>query len=179
MSEPFIGEIRMFPYTFAPLNWANCFGQTVPVNQYQALYAIIGNTFGGTLNQTIGLPNLQGNIPVGVGQGPNLSNYSWGSKGGGASVTLTSAQMPSHNHSAQMVKQAATTNSASGNYFNHVVEMTDSGSFIHYSYETGISPDSTMAPLLPVGAPGPHENRQPYLALRFCIALQGFFPQRS
>src|SRR5262245_18325920 len=115
MSLPFIGEIRIIPYNFAPLGWALCNGQRLPIAQYDALWSIIGTTYGGDGQVTFALPNLQGRTPAGFGQGPGLSNYAIGEQGGVESVTLTAANLPPHTHTLRASSTAATASTPDNN----------------------------------------------------------------
>ncbi len=170
---------------YPPLNWADCNGQQLPVSQYTALFAIIRNTFGGNGQTTYSLPNLQGRPILGVGQGTGLSGHVWGQTGGTNTVTLTSSgQLPSHTHSAQMAKSPAPSQgTAAGNYLAFFEETTSPQTKLQAIYEATTPPDSAMAPqsLTPALSANPtfHENRQPFLALRFCIALDGIFPTQN
>jgi microcystin-dependent protein len=165
MSEPFLGEIRPFSFGFAPKGWAMCNGQLLPINQNQALFSILGTTYGGDGRTTFALPNLQGRTPFHTGNGFNL-----GQSSGEQAHTLNSNEMPGHTHAA--VASANTANQASpvNNYW--AVSQT------YTAYAS--SANETMAPQA-VGAVGgqPHENLSPFLVLNFCIALQGIFPSRN
>lgn len=168
MAEPFLSEIRVFSFNFAPKGWAMANGQQLPVNQNQALFALLGTTYGGNGTTNFALPNLQGSVPVHEGSG-----FALGQRGGQASVTLTSQQMPTHLHLLQAVNAtgelltptagAQLAKSTSSSYGN----MGDPGVDLVPMAATAISS---------VGGGQPHENRQPVLALNFCIALQGIFP---
>jgi microcystin-dependent protein len=176
MSQPYIGEIRMFPGTFAPLDWAFCNGQLVPINQNQALFALLGTTYGGDGVQTFGLPDLQGRVPVHFGQGPGLSALNVGDKGGVESVALTVNQTPNHGHAWTAMGAAGTADKEKlpGGYLAN-------GSLPVYD---GTPTPGQTTPLDPsmVGAVGgnqPHSNMGPYLAINFIMALFGIFPSRS
>jgi len=172
MADAFIGEIRLFAFNFAPVGWAWCQGQTIPIAQNTALFAVIGTSFGGNGTTLMQLPNLQGAFPVGAGQAPGLSNYMLGQKGGEATHSLTLNEIPRHTHTL-MGGASPQSNSPAGRTLAPVA----GGS---YAYRAS----GTAASLLPLGFTGNataqgHENRQPYLAINFCIALQGVFPPRS
>lgn len=169
MTEPFLGELRNFGFNFAPRGWALCQGQLLPISQNQALFALLGTTFGGDGQVTFGLPDLRGRVPVGWGQGPGLEVYELGEQGGAESVTLTLTEMPQHNHPVAASATAASKNPAGG-----VPAPTAAGA----SY--GTTADAAMSPGM-VGAVGgsqPHENRAPFLGSNWCIALEGIFPSR-
>jgi microcystin-dependent protein len=174
MSEPFLGEIRMFAFNFPPKGWATCNGQILPINQNEALFAILGTTYGGNGTTTFALPNLQSCVPIHQGQGPNLSPYVIGQIGGQENVTLTPAQMPTHTHPVQCNTGGGNQASPSGNY--PAVEST--GTSLDYS---NASPNGTMnsAMLGTQGGSQSHPNIQPYVCVNFCIALAGVFPSRN
>jgi len=170
--EPFIGQIQAFGFNFAPRGWAMCEGQLLPISQNTALFSLLGTTFGGDGRTTFGLPDLRGRSIVGMGNGPGLSNISWGERGGAENHTLTTAQMPSHNHSV-----AVGVNTAAGS------EATPTG--ILASIANGYAEDPTSGASLGgvtqsnVGGGQSFGIRSPYLGINVCIALQGVFPSRS
>jgi microcystin-dependent protein len=170
--DPFTGEIRIFPFNHAPKGWAECNGQLLSITANTALFSIIGTTYGGDGKSTFGLPNLQGSVPAGPGHGRGLSPYSLGGVAGSETVTLTWAEMPSHNHqvAAQTVDQGdnriPTANLHLGN-----TEMYSDASVATATL------DSTV--VANAGESRPHNNLMPYLTFNFCIALQGIFPERS
>jgi microcystin-dependent protein len=166
MAEPFLSEIRIMSFNFPPQGWALCNGQLLPINQNQALFSLLGTTYGGNGQTNFALPNLRGSVPVHMGSGLTL-----GEKAGVSSVTLNINQLPAHNHVAQATNAAATTNLAAGNLLGSV----SSNLYIAPSNQTTLSPSAISN----VGGNQPHENRQPYLVLNFCIALQGIFPSRN
>ncbi len=171
MSDPFVAEIRMFGFTFPPQSWADCNGQIVPIAQNTALFSLLGTTYGGNGTQTFALPNLQNLIPVGIGQGPGLSDYVQGQTGGTTDITLLSNQMPQHNHSfGSSSGDADATNPASSVPARAAGETP----FVAGSPNT---PLSTTVGL--VGNSQPHNNMMPYLTVRFCICLAGVFPARN
>lgn len=170
MADPFLAEIRMFGGNFAPTGWATCSGQLLPISQNTALFSLLGTNYGGNGQTTFALPNLQGNIPVGPGQGPGLSSYNLGQTGGTQNVTLTSNQLPNHGHSVQAsVRPAESTSPASQG-----LARSASNAFVGGAANTALSPSSTT----PNGGDQPHNNLQPYLVVTFIIALQGIYPQR-
>jgi len=168
MSDPFVAEIRMFSGNFAPNGWAFCNGQLLPINQNTALFSLLGTQYGGNGTTNFALPNLQGMAPMHFGQGAGLSPRVIGETGGEATVSLTLPQLPNHNHSVNTATGNASTGApADGN----VPAVT---SFKTY----GASQDTTTLPDA-AGGSQPHNNRQPFLAVSFIIALQGIFPARS
>lgn len=169
MSDPFLGEIKIVPYNFAPRGWAFCNGQILPIAQNTALFSLLGTTFGGNGQTTFALPDLRSRVPLHSGQGPGLSSYSLGQVGGTESVTLTVNEMPSHPHLAEAT-QGAATGTRPGNSF-----PATGGSYSSTSDGTVMNPSF----IKPAGGSQPHNNIQPYLALNFCIALTGIFPSRN
>lgn len=173
MSEPFFAEIRILPYTFAPLDWASCDGQIIQVTQNTALYSIIGNQYGGTVGQTFALPNLKGRVPMGIGSGPGLTPRSIAQTGGTETVQLIYSEMPSHIHAAMSERDPVETPSPVGAFFG-LAPAT-------YYWSDNLANLSPATPvfLATAGSGGAHENRQPYLALQFCICLNGDYPVRN
>lgn len=174
MAQPYIGDIEVFGFNFAPVGWLPCDGRTVPISQYTALYNLLGTTYGGDGQNTFGLPDLRGRAAINAGQGPGLSNYQFGQSAGVESVTLTVNQMPAHNHPVFGVTTNATTNNPTNNVW--AVEPSGATSI----YET--APDSTRmsaAAITPDGGSQPHENRSPILAMNYCIATDGIYPTQS
>ncbi len=167
MAEPFLGSILLFGGNFAPQGWAMCDGQILPINQNTALFSLLGTTYGGNGVTTFALPDLRGRVPIGFGTGTGLSAYSEGQTGGVESVTLTSGQMPAHQH-----LQPASNGDEGTNRPNGAVPARGG------VYATS-SDGSSFAPTSSVGAGQAHENRQPFLALNYIIALQGIFPSRN
>jgi microcystin-dependent protein len=166
MAEPFLAEIRMVSFNFAPKGWALCNGQLLPINQNQALFSLLGTTYGGDGRTTFALPNLQGCTPIHTGNGHGL-----GESGGEETRTLTVSEMATHQHTA--VATSATPNATSpGSGF-----WGNAGTSAYSSNP----PNTTMAPQAAGAAGGgqPHQNLSPYLVLNFVIALQGIFPTRS
>ena len=165
MAEPFLSEIRIFSFVFAPRGWALCNGQLLPINQNQALFSLLGTTFGGDGRVNFALPNLQGKTPIHVGSGHTL-----GELGGEQAHTLTQAEIPTHTHTLNGTSSAATTNAASGNTLAVV--------------NNGYGPAQNLvamgaSELGNVGGSQAHLNMQPFLTLSFCIALQGIFPSAT
>lgn len=176
MSEPLIGEIRIIPYSFAPLNWAWCAGGVASIAQWQALFAVIGTTYGGDGRTTFGLPNLEGRVPLGYGQGPATSYYPIAQQYGFNSVSLTSNQLPSHTHEVFAGKSAGESTTPDG---NSTVGLYRFNRLYYQSPTPSILAPMSNSALATAGAGEAHENRQPYLVLNFCIALDGIFPSRN
>ncbi|UJR79687.1 phage tail protein [Sandaracinus amylolyticus] len=175
MSEPFLAEVRMFALNFAPRGWAVCNGQLMAISQNTALFALLGTTYGGDGRSTFGLPNLQGAASMGAGQGPGLTPRSLGETGGSATVTLLASEVPSHGHAASFSRAESYEGHPGGAH----AAMTQGGLAL-YAPAGASSPVTAMSPMA-VGVSGsslPHNNMMPYLAITFCIALQGIFPQR-
>ncbi|MVM37044.1 phage tail protein [Spirosoma sp. HMF3257] len=151
--EPYIGQVQLFSFNFPPKDWAFCDGRLLSIVQNQALFSLIGTTYGGDGITTFALPTLRGRIPIGFGQGPGLTSRQMGEESGTESVTLISSQMPAHNHLLMASSQPATQNSPE----NHLLAISN-----------GLDNSSQ-----------PHNNVQPYLAMNYCIALYGVFPSRG
>ncbi|MBD0381959.1 phage tail protein [Paenibacillus sedimenti] len=163
MANPFLGEIRLFSLGYAPKGWAQCNGQLLPINQNQALFSLLGTTYGGDGRTTFALPDLRGRVPVHAGPGITL-----GEVGGEEAHTLLESEMPSHTHLARATTKEADSDDPNNVYW---ASLTVSG----YSYNP---PNVTMSPqaLAVAGGSRPHENRQPYTVVNYCIALLGIFP---
>jgi microcystin-dependent protein len=180
MSTPFVAQIQIFPYTFAPRGWAFCNGQILSIAQNTALFSLLGTNFGGDGRANFGLPNLQGSVPIHQGQGPGLSLYDVGEIGGVASVTVSQAQMPAHAHQPSGTAILGTVSSPGSTANALFAEPPGSarkpGSL--YGPADGTTTLASSA-VTAVGGGQPHNNLQPYLTLNFCIALQGVFPARN
>lgn len=173
MSNPFVGEIRIFAGNFAPNGWALCNGQLLPISQNTALFSLLGTYYGGDGRSTFALPNFQGSVPLHQGQGPGLSERFVGESGGQANVTLLSSQMPAHAHTLNSASSPGT-----GTPGPTVALSAVAGGAPVYRIPTNAT---TMA-AQSVGVAGgsaPHNNLQPFLVLNFIIALQGVFPPRG
>ncbi|KQS69083.1 phage tail protein [Modestobacter sp. Leaf380] len=175
MADPFVAEIRLFPFAFAPTGWALCNGQVLPISQNTALFSLLGTVYGGDGRSTFALPDLRGATPLGPGQGPGLSLRTQGETGGQATVALTPGEMPAHTHTVRGASGLGDQNSPQ----NAVWGSAAWGRRRDRTYATG-APDVPMHPaaLAPAGGGLPHTNMPPYLVVTFCIALQGVFPQR-
>ena len=167
MSTPFLGEVKIMSFSFPPKGWAFCDGQLLPINQNQALFSLLGTTYGGDGRQTFALPNLQSRVPVSTGNGHTL-----GELGGEQNHTLVLSEMASHNHPANCNNALGTVESPSGAYW-----AADNNGNAPYSTSGG----TTMAAgaISTVGGDQPHNNMAPFLVLNFCIALQGIFPSQN
>ena len=175
MSDPFVAEIRMVGFNFAPKGWATCDGQILPLSQNTALFSLLGTTYGGDGKSTFALPNLGGATPIAPGQGPGLSLYNLGQSGGTPAVTLLQNEMPTHNHQMMAFSGDAGDSRTPGP--TTAIATTLPG-FLYSSTTTGPSPMSPQA-LSPAGGDSPHNNMMPYLPVLFIIALQGIFPPRG
>jgi microcystin-dependent protein len=167
MAEPFLSEIRVFSFDYAPKGWALCNGQLLPINQNQPLFALLGTTYGGDGRVNFGLPNFQGRIPIHVGSGHAL-----GEVGGEYNHTVTQGELPAHSHTLSASKSATGGNSL------------PNGRFLGGANNTYHPPNTPTTPLNPesvtnAGGSQPHNNTQPYTVLSFCIALQGIFPSQN
>ena len=176
MADPFVAEIRIFPFNFAPKGWAFCDGQILPISQNTALFSLLGTVYGGDGKSTFALPDLQGNAAMHPGQGQGLSLRDLGEIGGAENVTLLTSEMPFHTHTLQAFNQAGDQFGPNANG-NFALTRSNGGAV----YNTTISNIVQFAPqaLSPAGGSLPHNNMQPYLTLNFCIALQGVFPPRQ
>ena len=172
MADPFVAEIRIFPFNFAPKGWAWCDGQLLPLSQNTALFSLLGTTYGGNGKSNFALPDLQGRAPMHPGQGPGLSLHDLGETGGSETVTLLESEIPSHTHSVVGSGRPAVENDAANSY----PARTTVNAFFNGSPGLAAMSDQSLAP---AGGDMPHNNLQPYLTFYFNIALQGVFPPRS
>jgi microcystin-dependent protein len=171
--DPFVAEIRIVPFTFAPKGWAFCDGQLLPLSQNTALFSLLGTTYGGDGKSTFALPNIQGSSAMHPGQGPGLSQRFLGEMGGEESVTLLVSEIPAHSHTANAVGVLSTTAAPST---QTALARSVNGSA--YAAGGGAVQQLAFQALPPAGGSLPHNNLQPYLTLNYIIALQGVFPQR-
>jgi microcystin-dependent protein len=172
--EPFIGQIQAFGFSFAPRGWALCEGQLLPISQHSALFSLLGTTYGGDGRTTFGLPDLRGRASFQFGQGPGLSNHPIGQKGGAETVTLTAATMPTHTHVVTLKgTDAAASQSKPEN--NHLA----SGNIYAPAGGGLVSLAGDASTAAETGGNGAHQNMPPFLAINFCIALEGVFPSRN
>jgi microcystin-dependent protein len=174
MADPFVAEIRIFGFNFAPKGWAFCDGQILPLSQNTALFSLLGTTYGGNGKSTFALPNLQGSVPVHPGQGPGLSLYDLGQTGGTETVTLTDAEMPAHTHTMR----DHDLDLGELNAPSPVRSLAQSSNSTCYTAAANLVQMNFQA-LSIAGGSLPHNNMMPYLTLYYCIALQGVFPPRT
>jgi len=174
MSNEFVAEVRAFPFNFAPKGWAFCDGQIIPISQNTALFSLLGTYYGGDGKSNFGLPNLQGDVAIGMGQGPGLRDYFIGENGGSDSVTLLLQEMPAHPHPLKADGNNGANNSSPANASLSFSPNT-------HIYTNAITPLAQFSPMAiaPAGGGQPHNNMMPYLTLNFCIALQGIYPPRG
>lgn len=180
MGTPFLGEIKLISWNFAPKGWAFSSGQFLPINQNQALFSLLGTMYGGNGQTNFALPDLRGRVPIHVGNG-----FTQGQAGGEYFHTLTTSEMPAHNHFLQADGvTAATANAntpAAGNWIGQTIGVPSQGSNFPVQIYSTSNPNNTMAPqtVTNVGGSQPHENRQPYLGTNMIVALQGVFPSQN
>ena len=170
MSEPFLAEIRMVGFNFAPRGWAFCDGQILPIQQNQTLYSLLGTTYGGDGRTSFALPDLRGRTPIHVGAS-NGTSHLLGSKSGEETVTLTEAEMPSHTHTLNATNTAGNSDQPE----NHVYAQASGNVYGAFGTANNLATESVSN----AGGGQAHNNMQPYLAVNFCIALQGLFPSRN
>jgi microcystin-dependent protein len=173
MADPFVAEVRIFPFNFPPKGWAFCDGQILPLSQNTALFSLLGTTYGGDGKSNFALPNVQGNCVVHPGQGAGLTLRDLGEEGGSETVTLLQSEIPAHNHIVQGNDLSTADNNAPGNTL--ILGIAQSNVY------TNAAANNTMSlqTLAVTGGSLPHNNMMPYLTLNFCIALQGVFPPRT
>lgn len=190
--EDFIGTIKLFGFNFAPRGWAFCEGQILPINQYTALFSLLGTTYGGDGRTTFGLPDLRGRVPINQGTGPGLSNRKIGQHSGTETNTLTLAQLPQHAHGVDFNGQNINANVGVPSANDDGTLEESEGNILANkagSYAAASAKDATLAAFIaPVqgalntanaGSSAPVNNMQPYLTVNYCICLQGLFPSRN
>lgn len=170
MTTPYLAQIQIFSFQFAPRGWAQCNGQLLPIAQNQALFSLLGTTFGGNGTTTFALPDLRGRVPMHWGSGPGLGSVSLGQAAGSENVTLLSTNLPSHNHTALASSLAPSVGPAAGNAW------ATGGAASYAATSSGVM---NPAAIRSVGGNQPHNNMQPTLTLNICIALQGIYPSRN
>lgn len=174
MTQAYTGEIQLFAFPFAPVNWAMCSGQLLPISQYTALFSLIGTYYGGDGRATFALPNLNGNAPCSQGQGPGLSMRTIGEVFGETQITLNTAEMPPHTHAMMLYVQPDTSKRAAAPQANYgLVTPANPTVFTSSAPNVSFSPNAIGM----TGGSQPHANQQPYLVANFCICLNGVFPQ--
>lgn len=173
--DPFVAEIRIFPFNFAPKGWAFCDGQILPLSQNTALFSLLGTTYGGDGKSNFALPDMQGNAPMHPGQGPGLSLHDLGETGGSDTVSLLESEIPGHAHTLM----ASGTNSSKPNPAGNAIARVQSGATPYVPPAGAPLVAFNDIALAPAGGDQPHNNLQPYLTLNFCIALQGVYPPRT
>jgi microcystin-dependent protein len=173
MADPFLAEIRIVPFTFAPVGWALCDGQVLPIAQNTALFSLLGTMYGGDGRTTFALPDLRGRTPMHPGSGPGLTVRTVGDGGGSETVQLLASQMPAHSHFAKATDNAAASADPTG--LLPAVALEDTYQNLGSKTVTPMHPQAGAI----TGGGQPHNNSQPYLVLNFVIALQGIFPPRS
>ncbi len=172
MSNPFVAEIRIFPFNFAPTGWAFCDGQLMPISQNTALFALLGTVYGGDGKSTFALPNMQGNVPMQPGQGQGLSLRDLGEMSGVESITLLVSEMPVHTHTV-------TGDEDDGAFKTPANMLLGGGNQMYNGTNPTVNTNLAFQAVAPAGGGLPHNNMQPYLTLNFCIALQGIFPSQN
>ncbi len=174
MADPFVAEIRIFPFNFAPKGWAFCNGQLLPLSQNTALFSLLGTTYGGDGKSNFALPDLEGSAGMHPGQGPGLSLHDLGETGGSETVTLLESEIPAHTHSMRAHDlDLGELNAPAPN--RSLAKSANATAYGPAANLVGMAPQA----LPPAGGDLPHNNMQPYLTLNFCIALQGVFPPRG
>jgi microcystin-dependent protein len=172
--DPFVAEIRIVPFNFAPKGWAFCDGQILSISQNTALFSLLGTTYGGDGKSNFALPNMQGNAPMHPGQGPGLSLHDLGETGGSDTVSLLESEMPAHSHAQMASNQPGEDASPANEALARSV-----GASLYQSVTNQNIVQLAGQAIAPAGGDQPHNNLQPYLTLNFCIALQGVYPPRT
>lgn len=180
MSDPFIGEIMMVGFTYPPRGWAFCDGQIMSIAQNTALFTLLGTMYGGNGQTTFALPDLRGRVPIHSGTGPGLSPYSQGQQGGAENVTLNVTQIPAHDHAAagtaSAVNGAGNSKTPAGNTW---ASLSRENAYSNATADQTMAANNVAVTVNSAGGSQPHTNVQPYLAIHFCIALQGIYPSQN
>ena len=171
-STDFVGEVSIFPFNFPPIGFAQCFGQLLAISQNTALFSLLGVQYGGNGTSNSGLPDLQGRVPIGSGNGAGLTPQNVGGFGGAETVTVLSANLPSHTHALSATATAADTQVPSS---SAMLAMPQDNAYSTNSHQVAMEADALSS----VGGNQSHDNRQPYLAINYCVAMQGIYPARS
>lgn len=174
MADPFVAEVRIFPFNFAPKGWAWCDGQLLPLSQNTALFSLLGTTYGGNGKSNFALPDLQGRAPMHPGQGPGLALHDLGETGGTETVTLLESEIPAHSH-AMRAHDIDLGELSAPSATRSLARSTNATAYAPAANLVAMAPEA----LPPAGGDQPHNNLQPYLTFYFCIALQGVFPPRT
>jgi microcystin-dependent protein len=179
MSDPYIGEIRLISFNFAPKYWALCNGQLLPINQNQALFSLLGTTYGGNGQTTFALPNLQSRLPIHFGIGPGLSPYVMGQVSGSTAITLNLTQIPSHSHVLNVTSAAAST-TAIGSTVLPAAPTAANASLYAIPGSPALEPQTMASGTIGIGGGSqPHNNLMPSLTVNFAICLLGIFPSQN
>jgi len=175
MSDPFVAEIRMFGFNFAPKGWAQCNGQLLPISQNTALFSLLGTSYGGDGKSTFALPNLEGSVPLHQGQGAGLTDRFLGESSGVPAVTLIDSEMPAHAHSVMANAVTGGQANPQNNLWSPLAGRTPPNLYFNGNSDTNMNPSAVG----PNGGSLPHNNMSSYLVVNFCIAMQGIFPARN
>lgn len=178
MSQPFVGQIIRVGFNFPPSGWARCQGQLVPIDQNPTLFNLIGTTYGGDGQTTFALPDLRGRVALSMGQGPGLSNYVIGQLGGAQTITLTSQQNPQHPHTANVITAPGNSQPNSSTVLANEGPGGITQIYTYAAYDAANQTGLSGASIAPTGGQ-PHENRQPALAITWCISLFGIYPSQN
>jgi microcystin-dependent protein len=179
MAEPFLGQISVFGFEFAPVNWQQCKGQIIAINQNAALFSLLGTRFGGNGTTNFGLPNMQGNVAVGQGQLAGGSNYDLGGTGGASSIALSRPQGPTHGHDLMATVTAADKKGPAGNVLAKPEVPVQTKATVGKLYNPNPLDTKLNATISPIGNGEPHDNLQPFLVLNYCICTIGIVPPRG
>ena len=176
MSEPFLAEVKIVGFNFAPRGWAFCDGQILPINQNQSLYSLLGTTYGGDGRTSFALPDLRGRMPIHVGSSNGTASHGLGEKGGAETVQVSDAQMPAHTHQASASADLGSSSSPQNNLWAQVTNTVGN----LYADPDQSAPDNLLnSPVVNAGGGQAHNNMQPSIVVNYCIALRGLFPSRN